>query len=296
MTIAAVSIDDERLRHGLVTVEEGVHLHYVELGEGPLVVLLHGFPEFWYAWRNQIAALAAAGFRVVAPDQRGYNLSSKPEGVTAYGAARLVEDVAALIRRCGEEKAFVVGHDWGAGVAWAFAMEHPEMVERLVVLNGPHPERLLHALKTSPIQWIRSWYIFFFQLPALPEAVSELDRYAFLLKPLREEPIRPGAFTREDLALYVEAYAKPGALTAMINWYRAILRGKTPKVRRTEVPVLVLWGENDPHLDREIATPPEELVPNARVVFVPGATHWLQHDAPERVNEELVAFFGGVEE
>jgi len=290
-----VSIDDERLRHGLVTVEEGVHLHYVELGEGPLVVLLHGFPEFWYAWRNQIAALASAGFRVVAPDQRGYNLSSKPEGIAAYGAARLVEDVAALVRHCGAEKAFVVGHDWGAGVAWAFAMEHPEMVERLVVLNGPHPERLLHALRTSPIQWIRSWYIFFFQLPALPEAVSELDRYAFLLKPLREEPTRPGAFTRDDLALYVAAYAKPGALTAMINWYRAILRGKTPKVRRTEVPVLVLWGENDPHLDREIATPSAELVPNARVVFVPGATHWLQHDAPERVNEELVAFFGGVE-
>lgn len=290
-----MSIDDERLRHGLVTVEEGVHLHYVELGEGPLVVLLHGFPEFWYAWRNQIAALASAGFRVVAPDQRGYNLSSKPEGIAAYGAARLVEDVAALVRHCGAEKAFVVGHDWGAGVAWAFAMEHPEMVERLVVLNGPHPERLLHALRTSPIQWIRSWYIFFFQLPALPEAVSELDRYAFLLKPLREEPTRPGAFTRDDLALYVAAYAKPGALTAMINWYRAILRGKTPKVRRTEVPVLVLWGENDPHLDREIATPSAELVPNARVVFVPGATHWLQHDAPERVNEELVAFFGGVE-
>lgn len=289
-----MSIDDPRLRHGLVTVEEGVHLHYVELGEGPLVVLLHGFPEFWYAWRNQIAALASAGFRVVAPDQRGYNLSSKPEGVAAYGAAQLVEDVAALIRHCGEEKALVVGHDWGAGVAWAFAMEHPEMVERLVILNGPHPERLLHALKTSPIQWIRSWYIFFFQLPALPEAVSELDRYAFLLKPLREEPTRPGAFTREDLALYVAAYARPGALTAMINWYRAILRGKTPKVRRTEVPVLVLWGENDPHLDREIATPSEELVPNARVVFVPGATHWVQHDAPERVNEELVAFFGGV--
>jgi pimeloyl-ACP methyl ester carboxylesterase len=284
---------ESRLRHGFVQVEDGVELHYVELGEGPLVVLLHGFPEFWYAWRNQLVALAAAGFRVVAPDQRGYNLSSKPKEVSAYGAARLVEDVATLIRDRGEERAFVVGHDWGAGVAWSFAMEHPSMVERLVVLNGPHPERLLRELRTSPVQWIRSWYMFFFQLPALPEAVAQLDRYAFLLKPLREEPTRPDAFTPEDLARYAEAFARPGALTAMIDWYRAILRGKAVEIRRTEVPVLVLWGENDRHLDRAIATPSAELVPNARVVFVPGATHWVQHDAPDTVNSELVAFFRG---
>ena len=291
MTSGPVGIDDLQLRHGLLQVEESVHLHYVELGEGPLVVLLHGFPEFWYAWRNQIGALAAAGFRVVAPDQRGYNLSSKPEAVSAYGAARLALDVAMLIRDRGETKAFVVGHDWGAGVAWSFAMEHPEMVERLVVLNGPHPERLLHELKTSILQWIRSWYMFFFQLPALPEAVAELDHYAMLLKPLREEPTRPDAFTPEDLAHYVAAFEQPGALTAMINWYRAIFRGKAVEIRRTEAPVLVLWGEMDRHLDRGIATPSSELVPNARVIFVPNATHWVQHDAPETVNEELIAFF-----
>lgn len=293
MTSAPVGIDDPQLRHGLVQVEENVHLHYVELGEGPLVVLLHGFPEFWYAWRNQIGALAAAGFRVVAPDQRGYNLSSKPEAVSAYGAARLAEDVAMLVRDRGETKAFVVGHDWGAGVAWSFAMEHPEMVERLVVLNGPHPERLLRELKTSIVQWIRSWYIFFFQLPALPEAVAVLDGYAMLLKPLREEPTRSGAFTREDLARYVEAFERPGALTAMIDWYRAIFRAKAVAIRRIEADVLVLWGEKDRHLDREIATPSSELVPNARVVFVPDATHWIQHDAPAIVNAELIAFFRG---
>ncbi len=293
MTSAPVGIDDPQLRHGLLQVEEDVHLHYVELGEGPLVVLLHGFPEFWYAWRNQIGALAAAGFRVVAPDQRGYNLSSKPEAVSAYGVARLAEDVATLIRDRGETKAIVVGHDWGAGVAWSFAMEHPEMVERLVVLNGPHPERLLHELKTSFVQWIRSWYMFFFQLPALPEAVAELDRYAMLLKPLREEPTRPDAFTREDLACYVEAFERPGALTAMIHWYRAIFRAKAVEIRRIEADVLVLWGEKDRHLNREIATPSSALVPNARVVFVPDATHWIQHDAPAVVNEALIAFFRG---
>ncbi|MDB4938348.1 MAG: putative hydrolase [Labilithrix sp.] len=266
-------------------------LHYVEIGEGPLVVLLHGFPEYWYAWRRQLGALADAGFRVVAPDQRGYNLSDKPEAVAAYGVARLVEDVAALIRERGADKAFVVGHDWGAGVAWSFAMRHPEMVERLAVLNGPHPERLVHALKTNPVQLIRSWYMFLFQLPALPEALARLDGFAFLLKPLREEPARPDAFTREDLARYREAFAKPGALTAMIDWYRAIVRGKGVEMQRTDVPALVVWGEKDRHLDRSIATPSKELVPNARVVFLPESTHWVQHDGAERVNEELIAFF-----
>ena len=261
--------------------------------QGACASWAHGFPEFWYAWRRQIGALAGAGYRVVAPDQRGYNLSDKPEGVAAYGVARLVEDVAALIRDRGEKRAFIVGHDWGAGVAWSFAMEHPSMVERLVVLNGPHPERMLHALRTNPVQLIRSWYMFFFQLPSLPEAVSELDGYKFLLEPLREEPTNPDAFGREDIARYVEAYARPGALTAMINWYRAMVRGKAVKIRRTDVDALVLWGENDRHLDRGIATPSKELVPNARVVFVPGATHWVQHDAAEKVNEELIRFFGG---
>jgi pimeloyl-ACP methyl ester carboxylesterase len=293
--VTTAPIDEALLEHGYAEVEPGVRLHYVELGEGPLVVLLHGFPEFWYAWRRQIAALAAAGFRVVAPDQRGYNLSDKPANVASYGALRLVEDIAALIRDRqrdrGVEKAFIVGHDWGAGVAWSFAMQYPAMVERLVVLNGPHPERILHGLKTNPVQLIRSWYMFFFQLPALPEAVARLDGYAFLLKPLREEPTNPRAFAAADIARYVEAYSRPGALTAMIDWYRAMVRGKAVPLRRTEVDSLVLWGEQDRHLGRELATPSIDLVPNARVVFVPGATHWLQHDEPERVNEELIAFF-----
>ena len=287
-------VDESLLQHHYVEVEPGVRLHYVALGDGPLVVLLHGFPEFWYAWRRQIEDLANAGFRVVAPDQRGYNLSDKPAEVAAYGAARLAEDVAALIASCGEEKAFIVGHDWGAGVAWSFAMAHPEMIERLVVLNGPHPERMLHGLR-NPIQLLRSWYMFFFQIPELPEAVARLDNFKFFLKPMREEPTNPVAFEPSDIARYVEAYSKEGALTAMVNWYRAIVRGKAVKVARTDVKALILWGELDPHLGRELATPSPELVPNAHVVFVPGATHWLQHDAPARVNEELIAFFRGVD-
>jgi len=286
-------LDESLLEHAYAEVEPGVRLHYVTQGTGPLVVLLHGFPEFWYAWRGQIRALAEAGFRVVAPDQRGYNLSDKPKPVSAYGVKRLVDDVAALIGACGAEKAFIVGHDWGAGVAWSFAMSHPERVESLAVLNGPHPERLLHELRSNPIQIIRSWYIFFFQLPALPEAVARMDDYKFFLKPLREEPLNPEAFTRGDLERYVTAFAKPGAIEAMINWYRAMFRGTAVPITKTEVEALVVWGEDDPHLGRDLATPDPELVPNARVVFVPKATHWVQHDVPERVNEELIAFFRG---
>jgi epoxide hydrolase 4 len=171
-------------------------------------------------------------------------------------------------------------------------MSRPELVERLVVLNGPHPERLLRAMR-NPVQIIRSWYIFFFQLPALPEAVARLDGYKLFLTPLREEPTNPNAFTPSDIARYVEAFAKPGAVEAMINWYRAMFRGTAVPVRRTDVSALVLWGEDDPHLEHDISVPSPELVPNAKVVYVPGATHWVHHDAPARVNEELIAFFRG---
>ena len=285
-----IELDESTLKHSFAEVEPGVRLHYVEAGEGPLVVLLHGFPEFWYAWRKQIGALVAAGFRVVAPDQRGYNLSDKPEAVRAYGMNRLVDDVAALIVDRGETKAFVVGHDWGAGVAWAFAMRHPERLVRLAILNGPHPTRFIAGLRNFE-QLAKSWYMFFFQLPKLPEAVMHLDGFAMFMRSF-DEASRPTAFDERDRARYVEAFSRPGAMTAMIDWYRAMFRpGTAVPIAKIEAPVLVLWGERDPHLGRELATPPGELVPNARVVFLPNATHWIQHEEPERVNEELVAFF-----
>lgn len=179
MSHASFALDESSLTHAYAEVEPGVKLHYVEAGHGPLVVLLHGFPELWYAWRKQIGALVAAGFRVVVPDQRGYNLSDKPEDVRAYGMKRLVDDVAALVRDRGEERAFVVGHDWGAGVAWAFAMRHPGMLRKLAILNGPHPERMISGLRSFE-QLAKSWYMFFFQVPLLPEAVLRLDDYAIM--------------------------------------------------------------------------------------------------------------------
>ncbi|HMC71452.1 MAG TPA: alpha/beta hydrolase, partial [Mycobacteriales bacterium] len=157
--------DGTELREGYAEVGD-VRLHYVEAGNGPLIVLLHGFPEFWYGWRLQIAPLAAAGFRVVAPDLRGYNLSSKPDGAVAYGADKLADDVRGLIQERGAESALVVGHDWGGSVAWTLAMNHPEVVDRLAILNAAHPRKLNEGLR-HPSQLRRSWYFFYFQLPDL---------------------------------------------------------------------------------------------------------------------------------
>lgn len=270
-----------------------VRLHYVEAGEGPLVVLLHGFPDFWYTWRHQIPALAAAGYRVVAPDMRGYNLSDKPRGIAPYQIEHLCGDVAGLIRHLGEERAAVVGHDWGGGVAWLFAMRYPEMLNRLAILNLPHPVRMLEGLKTLR-QLLRSWYMFFFQLPWLPEAGMRAGNYRALREVLRHDPARPGAFTPADIDRYVEAMSRPGALTASINYYRALRRRSPAEMRAmlrpVEAPVLIIWGEQDRYLRAELAEPGREWAPDQRVVRLPTASHWVQHDEPERVNELLVAF------
>ena len=269
----------------------GVRLHYVEAGSGPLVVLLHGFPEFWYCWHHQIPLLAAAGFRVVAPDMRGYGLSEKPSGARAYDAEPLAGDVAALIRHLGAERAHVVGHDWGATGAYLTAMEHPDVLDRLVIIQSPHPARMLAALKTAH-QLRKSWYMLFFQLPRLPEALMRRDDFAFMKRSLRAGS--PGVFSDEDLVRYAEAWSQPGALTGMVNYYRAALR-QSP--RRTlarmspiDCPVLVIWGERDQYLGPELAAPEPRWVSNVRVERLPEASHWVQNDSPERVGELLLEF------
>jgi pimeloyl-ACP methyl ester carboxylesterase len=273
-----------------------VRLHYAEAGEGPLVVLLHGFPEFWFGWRFQIPALASAGFRVVAPDLRGYNLSSRPQDVTAYDADRLAADVRDLIRHLGADSACLAGHDWGGAVAWVTAMNHPQVVERLAILNVPHPRRFLRALRRPP-QVAKSWYMFFFQLPWLPERMVRARNWRFLRRGF-EHDARAGAFTPPDIDRYIEAWSEPGATTAMLNYYRAALR-QSPKraesrMRRVEAPTLVIWGERDRYLGSELAEPEPGDVPNLeRVVRLPNASHWVQHDEPERVSELLIGFFSG---
>jgi pimeloyl-ACP methyl ester carboxylesterase len=270
----------------------GIRLHYVEAGEGPLVVLLHGFPEFWYEWRHQIPALAAAGFRVVAPDMRGYNLSDKPEGVERYRVELLVEDVAGLVRHLGAERAHVVGHDWGGVVAWYFAMLRPALLDRLVVLNAPHPAAFAREI-VKPDQMLRSAYAGFFQLPAVPELALRAGDFALLERVLRTEPARPGAFTDADVERYKEAFAQPGALTASLNYYRAFARQDRPEVRAIAAPTLLVWGEKDPHLVVRLTEGLEEWVPGIRVERIPEASHWVAADEPERVNRLLAGFLRG---
>ena len=271
----------------------GVRLHYVEVGKGPLVLLLHGFPQFWYEWRHQIPALAEAGFRVVAPDMRGYNLSDKPPGVRSYRLELLARDVERLILACGERTAALVGHDWGAIVAWIAAMRHPGRVGRLTILNVPHPARFLEGL-LSPGQMLRSSYVLFFQLPSLPEEVIRAGDFALLRSALRRDPVRAGAFTAEDIERYVGAMKRPGALTATLNYYRALLRNSKETralLKRIETPVLVIWGERDRFLNRDLAEPPRLWVPNLlRVERLPDASHWVAEDRPLEVNALLLDF------
>jgi epoxide hydrolase 4 len=282
------------LTHGEALLDGGVRLHYVQAGpsDGPLVVLLHGFPEFWYSWRHQLPALAAAGFHAVAPDMRGYNLSDRPRAWREYDTDRLADDVVGLIGHFGATRTLLVGHDWGAAVAYATAMRHPEAVTRLAILNVPHPERMLAGFRTLR-QLRKSWYMFFFQIPLLPEWSLTRGGFSFAKRSLRAGSA-PQSFTDEDLAQYEQAWSRPGALTGMINYYRAALRqsprGALSRLRPIEAPTLVIWGERDQHLGAELAEPKRELVPNVRMEWLPQAGHFVQHDAAERVNELLIEF------
>lgn len=279
----------------------GIRLHWVEQGEGPLVVLLHGFPEFWYAWRHQLPALAAAGFRAVAPDLRGYNLSDKPRGVRAYRIEALLGDLEGLIALLGVEqggaRAHVVGHDWGGAFAWYAPLFLPERLLSLSLLNAPHPLAFRRELKSSPAQRKKSSYVFFFQLPWLPERRIRAGNFAAVEKMLRRDPVRTGAFTDEDVRAYKDALARPGALTAAVNWYRAALRFP-PRVGGRSWPeglkTLVVWGERDRYLGPGLLEGLDRWVPNLTVERIPDASHWVQADAPGRVNELLVTFLKGV--
>jgi pimeloyl-ACP methyl ester carboxylesterase len=261
-------------------------------------VLLHGFPEFWYAWRHQIPALAEAGFHVVAPDMRGYNLSDRPREIDAYRLPILARDVARLIDALGYKRAHVAGHDWGGGVAWAFAIRYPEMLDRFVALNIPHPEAMTRALR-MPSQWLRSSYMFFFQLPWLPEAIVSRGNHVLPRATMRRDALREDAFTDDDFRRYTEAWSKPGAWTGGINYYRAAFRRslgigrQLASGRAVTAPVLVIWGLRDRFLLPELAEPNPELVPNARVEWLPNASHWVMTDARERVNELLIEFLSG---
>jgi epoxide hydrolase 4 len=291
-TFTALMTDDIELREGYADVGNDITLHYVEAGEGPLIVLLHGFPEFWFGWRLQIAPLAAAGYRVVVPDTRGYNLSSKPDGVAPYAAGLLADDISGLIHERGYESANLVGHDWGGTIAWTAAMNHPEVVDRLAILNAAHPRRLQEGLH-HPGQLRKSWYFFFFAIPGLPEEVVQARDWHFFRHFLHDA--NP-PYSDQEMDRYIEAWSQPGASTGMINYYRASVR-ESPKKAEEEIlpisaPTLVIWGQRDGYLGPELAEPDHNDVPNLdRVERLENASHWVHHDEAERVTELLAEFF-----
>jgi pimeloyl-ACP methyl ester carboxylesterase len=283
---------DFELEHHYVATN-GITLHVVQCGpvNGPLVILLHGFPEFWYGWRQQIPALAAAGYRVWVPDQRGYNLSDKPRGVAAYRINQLGADILGLLDAAGHTTAAVVGHDWGAAVAWWLAANHPERSKQVAILNVPHPAVLGRTLRRTPRQLVKSWYIFFFQLPWLPEKMIRRRQYRFGRGALRGTS-RPGTFSSDDLREYINAWSRPGALTGMINWYRAAFRSprRAGSTGRITVPLQLLWGKQDAFLEPVLAELSAKMCDNAELTYFDKATHWLHHEEPEAVNKLLLEF------
>lgn len=272
----------------------GINLHVVQAGpeDGQPVLLLHGYPEYWRGWEKQILPLAQSGFRVIVPDQRGYNLSEKPRDLSTYRMDVLAGDVVGLMDALQVPKAIVVGHDWGGAIAWITAVLHPERVEKLAVLNAPYPPVFARTFLRHPEQLLRSMYIYFFQLPGLPEAILRNRNWELAVRAMQNSS-RPGTFNEEDFNHYREAWWRKDAMTSMLNWYRASLRRplRLPLSPRITLPVLLLWGVKDVALGRELAEASIRLCENGRLVYFEEATHWLQHEEPEAVLAQMNGFF-----
>ena len=271
----------------------GLSLHVVEAGpaNGPLLILLHGFPEFWWAWRYQITPLAEAGYHVVVPDMRGYNSSDAPKDVSLYILDTLVADVMALADQYEAGPFYLVGHDWGGIVAWGVGAKHSNRLKRLIIMDAPHPDLWAHQALTHPSQALRSTYVALFQLPWLPEATLGALDFAGL-RAMIEDTARPDALKPGEMEHYTEAWAHPGSLTAMLNYYRALRERKKPdQPARIQCPTLVLWGEKDIFLEHHVALAGLEQCDNGQLSIIQGATHWLHLEEPERVNAEIIKFF-----
>lgn len=278
--------DEQRIDLGAVT------LNVVSAGprDGPLVVLLHGFPQHGGSWWRQMTALADAGYRVWAPDQRGYNVSSKPTEVAAYHLDRLAADVVGLIDAAGCARAHVVGHDWGGGVAWWTAIRHAASVDKLGILNMPHPRVLVRRHVRFHLH--RCWYFYVFMLPRIPEMLLARDDWRAMLESVRGTG-RVGAFSDADLEAMRRAWAEPGALTGMLNWYRALMRLPLDlRDTRVRVPALIMWGAQDKFISRTMADASLALCDDGRLELMEAASHWVHNEESERVNALLLDFFG----
>ena len=269
----------------------GIRLHTALAGpeDGEPVILLHGFPEAWFGWEPQIHALAAAGFRVIAPDQRGYNLSDKPRGVASYRMDILAADVIGLADSLGFERFCLGGHDFGAMVSWHLAIRYPERLKRLAIANVPHPVVMRSYIRRHPSQIRKSWYALFFQLPALPERAVRAGNWRMLLSAM------PAGLSEEERERYRQAWSQPHAMTGMINWYRSMFRHSPKRAGspRISVPTLVVWGKQDPHISYEMAPLSVDLCEDGRLVTFDDATHWVTHDSPEEVSQLLIEHFRG---
>lgn len=282
-----VRIDHRRVRGA------GIELQVATLGDGTPVVLLHGFPENWRSWRHQMPALAAAGFAAWAPDLRGYNRSERPPRRADYHLRLLVDDVAAVVRATGHQRAHVVGHDWGGIVAWSFAGAHPELVARLVIMNAPHLRVFARQVRRPP-QLFRSWYVLLFQLPGLAERLLSARDFATLRHMFGRMPANRAAFPPDEIERYVDAMRPPGALTAALNYYRALARepgGATLAIRaRSAADTLVIWGSRDPALGEALLEGLERHAPRLTIHRIATASHWVQNEAAQEVNRVLLDF------
>jgi len=268
----------------------GIKLHTAFAGpeDGEPVILLHGFPDAWFGWEPQIQALAEAGFRVIIPDQRGYNLSDKPEGIASYSLGILADDIAGLADSLGIKRFNLAGHDFGGLVSWTIAMRYPDRLKRLAILNVPHPSVMRRYIGKHPAQVFKSWYAFFYQLPALPEMAMKVNNWRFLISAMAR------GLSREQRNRYREAWAQPDAMKSMINWYRNMMRAsvsRTAKRPAITTPTLVIWGKLDPHISYEMAQPSADMCTDGRLVTVEQATHWVMIDAPDEVNRLLIEHF-----
>lgn len=281
----------DNLEHGFIKTN-GVNLHYVSRGQGKLMLMLHGFPEFWYSWRYQIEEFAA-DYHVVALDLRGYNDSDKPEGLAAYEMSELVEDIRGVITGLGYEDCILVAHDWGGAIAWNFAYRYPDLLEKLIVMNLPHPAKFIEGSKTWS-QLAKSWYIFWFQLPWLPELTLQFNNYQAIAAAFRDMSRDKSAFTCQDLTAFQNAAAKPGALTAMINYYRAnfkfIFGNQTSTWDVLEIPTLMIWGEADAALGKELTYGTDIYVKDLTLEYIPHCSHWVQQEQPKLVNQYMRNF------
>jgi pimeloyl-ACP methyl ester carboxylesterase len=273
----------------------GIELHVVEAGpaNGVPVILLHGFPEYWYGLRNQAAALARHGFHAVIPDQRGYNLSDKPDDPSDYALSVLQADILGLADHFGWDSFRLVGHDWGGEVAWHLAIEHPDRVAKLAIFNAPNP-LAWNDLETRPSEDDAGSYRDFFRLPIVPEYVVRLNQWKALTDAL-QGTARPGTFSEQELEHYRGAWARLHAIHGMINWYRARYDRLDPKLR-VSVPTRIVWGARDPYFPIEMAKLSIGRCDEGELVMLPGASHWLLHEEPARTSESLIAFFRPADE